>query len=683
MKLPSRILKPTSLKRGLFFLAWDFIVICLSLYLAFYVRLEFSVPSSYLVTLIIVLPLFVVVKLLALSSFRIYRITWRYVGLTDLFKMIAALTISEILLTALVLWMQVAHTMLMEHVTRGVPRSVFLLDFLLTVSFVSIVRLSKRITLEVLIGKRSRQQSSRVFIVGAGNTGELVLREMQRYRFSKFYPIGLLDDDLMKVGSYIHGVKVLGTVEEMERLIPVHRPDSIIIAIPSLDFRKLRRIYDSARNSGIKTIKIIPRIYDYHKPQINLRALEDINIEDLIGREVISVDWTEIGELLRDKSILVTGAAGSIGSEIVMQVCGFDPRQVVLYDFDETGLFNMGNKLQRTFPDRMSSTHLVVGSVLDEARLESVFERLSPDVVFHAAAYKHVPMMEYNPTEAVRTNIFGTYNVAKAAVEHGVKKFIMISTDKAVRPTSVMGATKRLAENICAAFNSGANGFPLKHTEFISVRFGNVLGSRGSVLPLFMEQLKRGGPLTVTHRDMKRYFMTIPEAVTLVLQASFIGKGGEVLVLDMGKPVGILDLAEELIRIHGMKPYEDIGIEFVGLRPGEKLFEEILTAEEGTTATRHEKIYVAKNTGSLHIEDVELILKDFDRSMIVDGEEVGLRVKSLLKKYVEYFREEPETESGIPAGPHGVAIDMGKAASRIINTAEHPASAGMDHGGLA
>lgn len=652
MELMKPILKPTNFKRGLFFLTLDIAVVCLSLYLAFYVRLEFSVPPTYLTTFFTVLPLFLLVKLFALGGLRIYRITWRYVGLIDLFKIIAGLTIAEMILAGSIMWMQQAHTGLMVHVVRNVPRSVFLLDFLINAFLFSFTRLSKRIALEVLVGKHPQKQSSRAFIIGAGNTGELILREMLRYRFSQFYPLGLLDDDPSKSGTYIHGVKVLGRVEEMEKFIRDYKPDSIIIAIPTLDFRKLRQIYDSGRKSGIKTIKIIPRIYDYHKPQINLRSLEDINIEDLIGREIINVDRTEIGELLRGKTIVVTGAAGSIGSEIAMQVCGFDPLKLVLFDMDETGLFNVENKLLRTFPQNASTLNCAVGNILDQARLDSVFERTRPDIIFHAAAYKHVPMMEHNPTEAVRTNIFGTYNVAKAAVRHGVKKFIMISTDKAVRPTSVMGATKRVAENICAALNNDgySNGHSIGHTEFISVRFGNVLGSRGSVLPIFLDQLRRGGPLTVTHKDMRRFFMTIPEAVTPVLQSSIIGRGGEVLVLDMGNPVKIIDLAEELIRLHGMKPYEDIGIQITGLRPGEKLFEEILTAEEGTTATRHQKIYVAKNSEQITVDHIEMLLHDFEVSMSVDGEEIGHRVKNILKKNVQYFQESIETDRLAPAG---------------------------------
>lgn len=378
--------------------------------------------------------------------------------------------------------------------------------------------------------------------------------------------------------------------------------------------------------------------------------------------------------------MLITGAGGSIGSEIVIQVCSFNPARVYLLDIDETWLHNMEIKLNKIFPRLVgsvsgqrqgfsnSSAHLspenrisfIVADVKDKEKINRVFETLRPQIVFHAAAYKHVPMMEYNSDEAVKVNIFGTYNLVTTAKKWETEKFIMISTDKAVMSTSIMGATKRVAEYICKAFNgdrgqgtenmeqgtvenselrtSNLERRTLNSTEFISVRFGNVLGSRGSVLPLFLNQIKQGGPLTVTHKDMQRYFMTIPEAVALVLQASVIGKGGEVLILDMGEPVKIVSLAEDLIRIHGMKPYEDIDIEFVGLRAGEKLFEEILTAEEGTTASRHDKVYIAQQSEQHSIRDIEGILMEF--GAIVNnhsGPEADLKTRELLKKYVKHY----------------------------------------------
>jgi FlaA1/EpsC-like NDP-sugar epimerase len=422
--------------------------------------------------------------------------------------------------------------------------------------------------------------------------------------------------------------------------------DAVIIAIPSLDHQTLRKIYGTAKKAGVKEIKVIPRIYNFSRPEISIKGLEEISIEDLIGRQVVSVDTTEIEKFIKDRPIMVTGAGGSIGSEIVMQTAAFGPERMVLFDIDETELHNLGLRIKRRFPHLSDRVHFVTGDIRDEGRVTEVFAALKPLVVFHAAALKHVPMMELNPKEAVKVNMFGTYSLAKTAATSGVEKFIMISTDKAVQPTSVMGATKRMAEYICRAFSidrgqrAGVNGKLTTMTQFVSVRFGNVLGSRGSVLPLFMEQIKYGGPLTVTHPEMQRYFMTIPEAVTLVLQAAIIGQGSDVLVLDMGQPVNITHFAEELIRIHGMEPYKDINIQFTGLRPGEKLFEEILTAEEGTEASRHEKIFIARNREKYSQEEIEEILNIFNLTIQESPFGNGVEIRELLRKYVKHYVDE-------------------------------------------
>jgi len=457
-------------------------------------------------------------------------------------------------------------------------------------------------------------------------------------------------------------VKVLGGLGKLGDLIGPLKVEMVIIAIPSLDHNTMRNLYEAARKLKV-AVKVVPRIYDFDKPDINLKGLEDISIEDLIGRQVIKVDYRGIRSFIEGKTVLITGAGGSIGMEIVTQVCAFGPRRVVLFEIDETELHNLSLRLERLFPHLSGEIEYVTGDVRDEARVREVFGRCRPEIIFHAAAYKHVPMMEYNPREAAKVNIFGTFNIARTAVDCGTETFVMISTDKAVRPTSVMGATKRMAEFICRAFGEkegqrpfiGCHGEPVepctlrqaqgdtkvaqgdKTTRFMSVRFGNVLGSRGSVLPLFLEQLKHGGPLTVTDRAMKRYFMTIPEAVSLVLQASILGQGGEVFVLDMGEPVMIVNIAEELIRLHGLEPYKDIDIQFTGLRPGEKLFEEILTAEEGTDASCHEKIFVARNSGKYTLAELDGILAEFS-SAIKDSSDAGdENMKRLLRKYVKHY----------------------------------------------
>ena len=671
MSIISKILYPTSLKRLILFVCVDILLISFSLYLAFLLRFEFNIPQKHFNLFASTLPLFILIKLILFTCFKMYRITWRYVGIKDLMNIINALIVSGSILMALILVplpsFIPAHSTFTDFPTTGFPRSVFLIDGAISILLISWFRMSKRLFREIYKNRRALVNSGKkTIIVGAGNTGEMILRDMARNNFSTFYPVGFLDDDVNKSGNYIHGVKVLGKTSELGQIVLKYSAEAVIVAIPSLNHQTLKGIYNSAKECGVRTVKIVPRIYDFQRPDVNLKNLEDISIEDLIGRQIVNVDYAGIETFLKEKTILITGAGGSIGSEIVMQTCAFQPGHIVLLDVDETALHHMELKIHKTYPqffncrkEQASScppqwintdnrVSFIVGDIRDEKRLDSVFKAFKPEIVFHAAAYKHVPMMEYNPMEAVKVNILGTHHLVKASVNHGVKKFIMISTDKAVRPTSIMGATKRMAEYICQAFNEdrrqgskvrSQNEADCTKTEFISVRFGNVLGSRGSVLPLFMEQLKYGGPLTVTHKDMQRYFMTIPEAVSLVLQASIIGKDGEVLVLDMGKPIRVLKLAEELINIHGLEPYKDIDIIFTGLRPGEKMFEEILTAEEGTVASKHEKVFIAKNGTTYSMEKIKEILLEFEallKEPVLDNHKV---IKHTLRKYIKHFGE--------------------------------------------
>jgi len=633
--LLARLLYPTHLKRFLFFFFGDLLIIVFSLYLSFALRFDFNVSPEYYGLLLKALPFFIVVKLSVFIVFRLYKIAWRYVGIGDLYNIVnATVVVNSVLMVVILLPFPHVLRLIQLPSFTGFPRSVFLIDGIISILLMSGFRIAKRLFLEIILKGRRKGQGKRTVIVGAGNTGDMILRDMIRQEFSEFYPVALLDDDLTKVGTYLHGVIVFGATNRLKDAIKKYKTEAVIIAIPSLNHKALKAVYNLAKEYNVNTVKIVPRIYDFHRPDINLKSLEDIHIEDLIGRQTVEVNYEEIENFLNGACVLITGAGGSIGAEITTQVCAFQPKRVVLFDIDETELHNMHLKLMRSFPLLKEKVFFIAGDVRDDGRVEEVFKTFRPEIIFHAAAYKHVPMMEHNPKEAVKVNIFGTYLLASASVKYGVKKFIMISTDKAVMPTSVMGATKRIAEYICKAFN-GSSG----DTEFISVRFGNVLGSRGSVLPLFLEQLKYGGPLTVTHRDMKRYFMTVPEAVSLVLQASVIGRAGEVLVLDMGEPVKIVELAEELIRIHGMEPYKDVDIEFVGLRPGEKLFEEILTAEEGTLASKHEKIFIAKNSEKYSIEEIENMIKEFDAAIenlsFIDDN----GVRDLLKKYVRHFNE--------------------------------------------
>jgi len=665
MNLFQKIFSISYLKRMAFFLVADIILIAISLFLSFLFHFDFDLNVPYMSLLPGVLPYFVVVKLICFGIFRIYRITWRYVGIFELVNIVGALIVSVMALIIMTLPISFFSSNL---AITGFPKRIILEDSIISVFLIAGLRISKRIYFEIIRKQVPLKKSNKTLVIGAGNTGEMILRDMVRINYKEFYPVCFLDDDKTKVGTYIHGVKVVGELDMLQDAITENDIESVIVAIPSLNHKLLKGIYDTSRKMGVKNIKIVPRIYDFDKPDINLKGLEDISIEDLVGRQSVSVDYREIGKFINRKAVMITGAGGSIGAEIVNQVCTFQPESTILFDIDETELHNLGLRLNRLFPQLAEKVHYITGDVRDETRLKEVFDAYRPQIVFHAAAYKHVPMMEYNPKEAVKVNILGTYNLANAAIEHGAEKFIMISTDKAVRPTSIMGATKRMAEEICKGMermgnlgfrvedlgNEEAKGEEVKDsrsqkakdstasphsTMFISVRFGNVLGSRGSVLPLFLEQLKHGGPLTVTHKEMKRYFMTIPEAVSLVLQASTMGEGGEVFVLDMGEPVMITDVAEELIRIHGLEPYKDIDIEFTGLRPGEKLFEEILTAEEGTVASRHEKVFIAKNSEKYSMEEIERILGEF-RALVAEPS-IGNdgKVRELLKKYVRHYEE--------------------------------------------
>jgi FlaA1/EpsC-like NDP-sugar epimerase len=678
-----RLLNRSSLKRVLFFVFADTGIVWISVYLSFLSNSNFSFDAGYAQRVNEVFLFFAVIKLSFLMAFRVYKLTWRFAGIADMANIFLAVLVSEMVLLVLSL----PSSFLPRLPLLGIPKRVFFTEGLLSLGLILMLRISKRVYLEVIRKRGPMHRGDNTLIVGAGNAGEMMLRDIIRNNFREFYPIGFLDDDRTKIGSYIHGVKVLGKTSLLPATITHYKVQTVIIAIPTLNHKTLRRLYDWAKAADVKTVKIVPRIYAFNQPDINMKNLESISIEDLVGRQSVSVDCRGIRSFIRGKSVLVTGAGGSIGSEIVSQICACDPQRVILFDIDETELHNLGLKLRRIHPQMDNRLVYMTGDVRDDLRVREVFNTWQPEIVFHAAAYKHVPMMEFNPKEAVKVNIFGTFIVASAAKNQGVEKFIMISTDKAVRPTSVMGATKRMAEFICNAFNTEASAFPepagtrasglpgRPPTRFFSVRFGNVLGSRGSVVPLFLEQLRYGGPLTVTHKDVKRYFMTIPEAVTLVLQASILGNGGEVFVLDMGDPVRIVDIAEELIRIHGMEPYKDIDIQITQLRPGEKLFEEILTAEEGTEASRHEKIFIARNNVKYSLDKIPEILKEFSAAIADLSPASNERMKVLLKKYVKYYQVPDAVIGKSPVAVNAPAATMIVAHPESAGNSEEPEAA--------
>jgi FlaA1/EpsC-like NDP-sugar epimerase len=466
----------------------------------------------------------------------------------------------------------------------GVTLSVVVIDYLLTLAFVGGLRLSKRLFYQLVL-RRPNGHGVRTLIVGAGDAGERIVRAMLEERKPQRLPVGFVDDDPALHGLTIHGVQVLGNRQDIPHLAQKLAVQELLVAIPSAPSSVFQQIAELARKAEIQHVRVLPSIHQLINGEVSPSQIRDLQPEDLLSRDPVRINTHEIESFMRGKTVLVTGAAGSIGSELCRRIVAFQPRTLVALDHDETGLFYLGRELS-AFPGKMAFQG-VVGSVQDAEWVERVFARFRPAVVLHAAAYKHVGMMEEHPDEAVRNNVFGTRAVGEAACRCHVDKFVLISTDKAVNPTSVMGATKRLAELVVIELDR-YNG-----TKCMAVRFGNVLGSRGSVVPIFQQQIQRGGPVTVTHPEMRRYFMTTSEATLLVLQAGAMGKGGEVFVLDMGTPIRIMDLAREMIRLAGLEPDRDIPIVVTSPGPGEKLFEDIMTAEEGTRATKHEKVFVA------------------------------------------------------------------------------------------
>lgn len=575
----NKYIKRTPFTRTVFFVASDIFLISFSIYLAFFLRFEGQIPSQYFgdillmlsVTLILALPIFYLNKL--------YSFSWSYVSAEELISLIKATTLVFAFLGVFLFFFKDYPVLI------GFPRSTFFMSYFLIILLSGGIRFAKRIYL-LLFRKKTKHKKERTLIVGAGDAGEQILRSILSAQSNIFEPVGFVDDSPVKQGVLIHGVKVMGKIDDIPRIIKEQRIESMIVALPSADSFVIRKAVEQARKAGIKNIKIVPTLTEIVDGKVSIADLKELKIEDLLGREPISFDFEAIRKFIQDKKILITGAAGSIGSELCRQIAKFKPGLLIALDQDETGIFNIAQEMKSQFPGLKFET--IIGDILDKEKMEYVFEKFRPQIVFHAAAYKHVPLMEAHPDEAVKNNIFGTKTIAEVAVKFGTEKFVFISTDKAVNPTSVMGATKRVGEMICQSLNKEGS------CRFVAVRFGNVLDSRGSVIPVFKEQIKKGGPVRVTHPEMKRYFMMIQEACLLVMQAAEMGKGGEVFVLDMGKPIKIIDLARELIRLSGLEPDKDIPIVFSGPRPGEKFFEDILTAEEGTEATHRDRIFIAK-----------------------------------------------------------------------------------------
>ncbi len=459
--------------------------------------------------------------------------------------------------------------------------------------------------------------------MGAGQAGSMVIKEMKENKHIGYLPIAVVDDDKAKIRTSIHGVPVLGGRDKIKETVIKENIDEIIIALPSAPKSEIRKIVELCKDTKSK-LKTLPGVYEIIDGKVSLKAIRDVNLEDLLGRDEIELHTEEIAGYIKDETILITGGGGSIGSELCRQIAVYNPKQLIIFDIYENNAYELENELKTHYKNSID-IHVAIGSVRDQERLRQVFIKFKPGVVFHAAAHKHVPLMELNPSESVKNNVFGTLNLALISEKFKVKKFVLISTDKAVNPTNMMGATKRLAEMIVQAIDKRCG------TEFVAVRFGNVLASNGSVIPLFKKQIAQGGPVTVTHPDITRYFMTIPEAAQLVIQAGAMAKGGEIFVLDMGQPIKIVDLARDLIRLSGFEPDKDIKIEFVGLRPGEKLYEELMLKEEGIQSTSHESIFIAKPL-DLSFNEVMMGVKALQNAMN-NPESLKQCMKSIVETY--------------------------------------------------
>ncbi|MGG2467885.1 polysaccharide biosynthesis protein [Paraclostridium bifermentans] len=545
---------------------------------------------------------FIIVSIVILSLCKCYRNLWRYAGEEELIAIVFACILSII-------------TTYSIHLLIGIEfsQTFYILNLIITTSLISWARLTYRTGSRVLIRSRLKEKPSKVLIVGAGSAGDIVIQELKNNPKLLKKPIGIVDDDIKKQCRRMHNVPIIGMVKDIDTIVTKYDIDEIIIAIANISRKDKKNIMEVCKKTKCK-LKTIPGIFEIIDGIVDIKKIRDVQIEDLLGREPVKVNLDEISGYLQNKVVLVTGGGGSIGSELCRQVSSLNPKQLIILDNYENNAYAIQQELVRKYGTSLNLI-TVIASIREEKRMDDIFKKYKPEVVFHAAAHKHVPLMEKNPSEAVKNNIFGTKNVAVLADKYKVKRFVLISTDKAVNPTNIMGATKRAAEMIIQTMNEKSE------TEFVAVRFGNVLGSNGSVIPLFKKQIEEGGPITITHPEITRYFMTIPEAVQLVIQAGAMTKGGEIFVLDMGEPVKIVDLAKNLIKLSGFEIDVDIFIEFTGLRPGEKLYEELLMSEEGLTDTSHEKIFIGKPI-SINVEKCKMNLEFL--KAIVDKERVEL-----------------------------------------------------------
>jgi FlaA1/EpsC-like NDP-sugar epimerase len=596
---------------------------------AFALRFEFSIPTDYIELATLWLSVSLAVHLSVFAAFGMFSGMWRYTGANDLIALAKSAALSTLIFAGFIVL----------GGFRSYPRSILVIEFLLTMILVGGLRFGVRSLwqLATTVAQRREGIAKRVMIVGAGDAGEALAREMLKTHGGRFEPVCFADDDVSKRGGRIHGVPVLGTLTDVPELAKRLSIEEVVVAIPSATGREMRRILEACKTSGI-SVRTMPGIDQLIEGRVTINQLRSVNIEDLLRRETVSLDTESISRLVEGRVVLVTGAGGSIGSELCRQVARFKPAKLVLVERAENALF----EIHRELLAKAEGVPVVpcMADLCDEPRMRRVLMEHRPTAVLHAAAHKHVPMMEENPGEAVKNNVGGTRLLADLSLEYQVDRFVMISTDKAVNPTSVMGATKRAAELYIQALNQRSEG-ATRRTRFVAVRFGNVLGSAGSVIPIFKEQIAAGGPVTITHPDMRRYFMTIPEASQLVLQAGTMGNGGEIFVLDMGEPVKIVDLANDLISLSGLVPGKDVEVVFTGLRPGEKLFEELSTEAENAEKTRHPKIFIGRLQSRPYDEVASSVTDMVTRATSASHRDVVDRLRALIPEF-----ERPKSEGG-------------------------------------
>lgn len=597
----------------------DIVLINLSYLLAFYLRFAKDIPTRHLIeykhTFVIITLIYIVV----FYFFKLYKSLWVYASIDEFIMAIGGCISGSILV--------MGFGFLNGH---RLPLTVYALAGIFSIILVVGFRISFRIYRKFILDIQSINKAgcSRVMIIGAGQAGNMIVKEIQLHKKSKYDPVVFIDDDKAKIGQTIAGIQIYGGRDKILEASEKYEIEVIIIAIPSMDNKSREEIINICKKTNCR-LKIVPSIYDLLNNSSALKKLRDVDVEDLLGRDIVEQDMKGISEYIEDKTVLITGGGGSIGSELARQIAMFKPGHLIILDIYENNAYDLQNELKYLYPELNLS--VIIASVRDRQRIDNIFRDYRPQVVFHAAAHKHVPLMEDNPNEAIKNNVFGTLNVAECANKYKAKRFVLISTDKAVNPTNIMGASKRICEMIIQSIDKTSE------TEFVAVRFGNVLGSNGSVIPLFKKQIANGGPITLTHKEITRFFMTIPEAAQLVLEAGAYASGGEIFVLNMGKPIKIYDLAYDLIRFSGLDPGIDIEIVTTGLRPGEKLFEEVLMDEEGLDKTKNSKIFIAK---PLNIEFKALKTELLEIDKLIDKSSTSDIIRK-VKKLVPTYKDSP------------------------------------------